>query len=94
MCEIDRKTVFEEEQFYTIKCEACGKFCKLYKYRSCQERFQWNSDNGLDIFKEYRQLEGQAFAQMGISPPNTIRSSDVSSENQNNKSKKNNRRGR
>ncbi len=68
MCIVDGKTVFDYEEDYTIKCEACSNFCKLYKYRACQERQAWNLKNGIDVFSELKKLDSLAAYQTGIAP--------------------------
>lgn len=56
-CTPDNKTKFETEQDYTVRCEACNLFVKLYKYRSCEERFEWNAKQGVDVFQTVKEIE-------------------------------------
>ena len=64
---MDNKKVFTEEQHYTTKCEACNLFCKIDKYRSCEARHRWNSENGIDVFAPLAALDNMARAQQGFS---------------------------
>jgi len=68
VCKVDNEKVFEDEHFYTVKCEACQKYCKIYHYRSCEERHQWNQDSGIDVFSTIKHLDQMARTQLGIAP--------------------------
>jgi phage terminase large subunit GpA-like protein len=74
ICKSDNKKVFEDPQDYTILCEACQLHCKLYHYRQCQARFEWNAENGNDILKQIAQSNKLAQSQTGlkIDPVNGI----------------------
>lgn len=64
-CKPDNEKTFTTEQPYTKKCEACSLFCKIWHYRQCTDRFAWNEDQGVDVFKEVRDQEKAAAYQMG-----------------------------
>jgi hypothetical protein len=64
-CTPDNQTKFETEQVNTKKCEACGLFVKIFKYRSCEERFKWNENQGVDVLKPIREAERAAAFQTG-----------------------------
>ena len=82
ICQVDNKTTFQQEEPYTVMCEACSLFCKVYKYRSCEDRFKWCNENNIDIFEEYRQIDKLAASQMGVSgnappPPSKVIDSTI-----------------
>ena len=66
VCIVDNKTCFEAEQPYTVKCEACNLWCKIFKYRSCEDRFEWNAQQGIDVFKDVKEIERLSNSQQGI----------------------------
>jgi hypothetical protein len=74
-CQPDNKNLFKDVQAFTVKCEACGLFAKMNYYRSCQQRIQWNLDNGnTEILKPIIDSNRTAIAQTGkaIEPVNGI----------------------
>jgi hypothetical protein len=74
-CQQNDKTLFKDVQAFTVQCEACGLFAKMNHYRSCQQRIQWNIDNGNeDILKPIVESNRTAIAQTGksIEPVNGI----------------------
>lgn len=65
VCQVDNKNTFATEEPYTQKCEACSLYVKVYKLRSCEDRFKWCDENGIDLFKEFRELDKIAKFQSG-----------------------------
>jgi hypothetical protein len=90
-CKPDNKYVFTTEVDYAVLCEACNLWCKVYKYRGCQKRFQWNIDRGNDLTKQIAEQDRLAAYQMGISP---LPPQNHNQSNQQNSNKKPTRRGR
>lgn len=67
VCKPDNNLVFEEEEFYTAFCDVCSCWVKIYKFRSCETRHQKLIENGVDVFKDLRELEKLASYQTGQS---------------------------
>lgn len=64
-CQTDGVKVFDTEEPYTVQCEACQKHCKIFHYRSCEERHKWNAEQGNDVFAALREADRIARHQMG-----------------------------
>lgn len=72
ICKIDDKKTFAEEQDYTVKCEACNLWCKVDRYRSCEERHAWNKEQGVDVFRSLSAIDRLAQVQQGVSDSATL----------------------
>lgn len=100
ICKPDNVKTFENEQVYTVKCEACNLFCKIQHYRQCQERFEWNKEHGKDILAPIKEANRIAQSQTGkpIEPVDGVQPLGVSQPNlktnTKNKGKPRHRRGK
>lgn len=65
VCTKNNNTHFENYQDYTSFCETCNLHVKLYKFRSCEIRHQKLAEQGIDVFKEAKELEKIVGIQVG-----------------------------
>lgn len=72
-CTSNNQTHFNNEQDYTAFCEVCKLHVKVFKFRSCEIRHEALQKQGIDVFKEAKELDKVIGYQMGqqISPTNT-----------------------
>lgn len=59
-------SAFEEEQPYTMFCEACQLWAKIPKYRSCPKRHAYLLSQGVDVFAPINVHSRVASAQQGV----------------------------
>lgn len=94
-CEVDDKIIFNSaEEPYTVECEACQHHCKIYHYRACEARHEWNRAQGIDVFQTVYEQDRMARSQLQGTGSNLTPLVRNSNQNVNSKKKTSRHRGR
>jgi len=65
-CEVDDKTVFDNQTEYTEFCKVCQHHVKIYKYRACEYQHEQLAKVGQDPFDKVKEIERVSNFQQGI----------------------------